>query len=248
MRPSGSARPGWRLRRMPRPCAFFGPERHGACHPRLLGFPCVSHDGILRGYDARAQRVGVHLRKFGPKEDLRRVVHLDEENDEGPRGPIRRPDIALAQVEADREFPDREEQGGEGGPDPDITPGHLGVRENLNMRANKPVMIASERRSSSNCSTNSGAGSQPPNQVPTAETAAVNTSDTRSKKPVPSSAPTEMKRSRMTPQMPRPSFGATPQTEFRESWSWANTPDAPASRVTAAINVATTPVEGWLAR
>ncbi len=99
----------------------------------LLGarFRGDRHRG-LRRREARAPALDVDLGELGPQEkDLRGVVHPDDDDDERPGRPVRRGDGALAQIEADQELADGEEQRRDGRPEPHVSPGDLHVGQEL---------------------------------------------------------------------------------------------------------------------
>src|SRR6476620_8280602 len=114
----------------------------------------------------------------------------------------------------------------------------------LKINAKRPVTTKKENAKFINCSTASGRGSNPPNHFPNADKALLRINETRSKKPVPSTATNERKRSLIKPHTPRPYFGSTPQTVLSASWSCPKTPEAPISSVATATAVAKSPVDG----
>ncbi len=82
---------------------------------------------------------------------------------------------------------------------------------------------------------------RPLQNFPIAASAAVTTSETRSRNAIASTIANEKKRSLIAPRMARPGFGFTPQMVFRASCSSPNTPEAPKSKATTPTMAATTP-------
>ena len=72
---------------------------------------------------------GVGAREFRAHQELRRVVHPDQQNDERGRRAIGRFEGLFADVEADEHLADLEERGGNRGAGPDIAPSDIGVRQ-----------------------------------------------------------------------------------------------------------------------
>src|SRR5258708_20733555 len=71
---------------------------------------------------------GVGAREFRAHEhELRRVVHPDQQNDEGGCRAIGRFEGLFADVEADEQLADLEERGRNCGAEPDIAPSDIGV-------------------------------------------------------------------------------------------------------------------------
>ena len=80
----------------------------------------------------RAERLGVDPGELGAEEeDLRRVVDPDEDDDQRAGGAEARGDAALADVQADQELADREQQRGDDRAEPDVVPLHVHARHEL---------------------------------------------------------------------------------------------------------------------
>ena len=81
---------------------------------------------------SKGAALGIDAREFRAHQyQLRGVVHPDQQNDEGGRGAIRRFEALFADVKADEQLADLEEGGRDGGAEPDVAPGDIGVRQPL---------------------------------------------------------------------------------------------------------------------
>ena len=76
---------------------------------------------------------------------------------------------------------------------------------------------------------------------------ALNTSETSSRKPMPSTMANEKKRYLIIPIRPEPLVDLTPQTAFSESRNSPKTPDAPNNNVRKPTTAAVIPCAGLLA-
>src|SRR6186713_1427105 len=66
-------------------------------------------DGVFAWPNARAEALGIDLRELGSeKQNERRIINPDHEQDDRACGSVRRRNARFAEVEADQEFSDRE--------------------------------------------------------------------------------------------------------------------------------------------
>src|SRR6185295_128935 len=125
------------------------------------------------------------LGELGPEQQNHGgIVDPAEEHRERPGRAERLARIALPQVQPDEELADHEQHRGEGGADPHVTPGHLGVGKHLEDEGEHERHTTSDTTWFTTCRsvTDSPLGRKPVSASPNAERTALTTSDTSSRK------------------------------------------------------------------